>query len=55
MNRVSLLKSELINRDANERMSEMVTLEYGVSREEQKEDGRREGRRGGEVPKQKLR
>lgn len=28
MNRVSLVKSELINRDANGRMSEMVTLEY---------------------------
>lgn len=49
MNRVSLVKSELINGDANERLFEMVTLEYGISRGEEKEGQGEEG------PKQKLR
>lgn len=51
MNRVSLMKSELINGDANGRTSEIqVTLKYRISRREERgEEGRGEG------PKQKLR
>lgn len=55
MNRVSLVKSELINGDANERMSEMVSLEYRVSRMVQKEGGRGGEGGGRKGPKQKLR
>lgn len=51
MNRVSFVKSELINGNANERMSEMVTPEYRVSRMARKV----RGRGGREGPKQKLR
>lgn len=52
MNCVFLVKSELINGDANERMSETITLEYGILRGDEK---KRDAEEGGEGSKQKLR